>query len=171
MKIVKYSGGLIALFVLGLIAVVLMNPVLDYRTQVDIAKAPSDAWDTFMDMDHMGSWMTGFERIEVLSGEPGEVGSEYMLYFRENGRLMTVKETATIMEHGKRYGFDMENEWFDGSALITIEAIASGSRLTIDNTVHGRGLFRRTVLFLMQSKMKERQQGDIEKLRDLIESV
>ena len=124
-----------------------------------------------MNIDNMSSWMTGFERVEVLSGEPGEVGTEYMLYFRENGRVMSVKETATIMEKGKRYGFDMENEWFNGSSLISIEPVEIGSRLSVENTVSGKGLFRRAFLFLMQSKMRDRQQGDIEKLRDLIESV
>ena len=171
MKFFKYLAILLALLAAGFFAIGALNPQFDYRTQVEIAKAPAAAWDTVMNIDSMSSWITGFERMDVLSGEAGEVGTVYMLYFRENGRVMTVKETATIMEEGKRYGFDMDSEWFSGSSLITIEPVDAGSRLTIDNTVSGKGTFKRSMLFLMRSTMRDRQQSDIEKLRDLIESV
>ena len=61
--------------------------------ELDIAAQQSAVADLFMDPNNNTKWMSGLDRIEPISGEPGEPGSVYRMVPKQDDRVFV----ATVL--------------------------------------------------------------------------
>lgn len=66
---------------------------MKYTVSNTINKPLDEVIAHFRDPDCLPKWMEGLQRIEHISGTPGQVGAESKLHFLHKGKEMILKET------------------------------------------------------------------------------
>ncbi len=145
-------------------------PELSYRTQIDV-KAPVEvAFAGFTDSARMGEWKSDFISIQLLRGEPNQVGSVYRLTLKQADRNAIVTRELVAFRQNERVAYDLEHGTYSAAVEVLFEPTGTGTFMTIYNTVRGDGLFWRAALQLGKNRMMERQQQDYQRLKALLES-
>ena len=120
----------------------------------------------------MGDWLTGFESMETISGNPGEVGSKYRMIFVENGDEMVIMEEVTAFQENELFAFTLG---MPNPLISDVEVKFTGdeSKTEITATIHveGKNLLWKSTLRLMKSMIANRGQGQYNKLKEIIESA
>ena len=62
------------------------------RTTIIIRKPIKEVWTFFKNPDNLKLWLSGFQKYEQVSGEPGTVGSKARHYFIEKGKELVLDE-------------------------------------------------------------------------------
>ena len=113
--------------------------------------------------------MTGFESMETISGNPGEVGSKI---FVENGDEMVIMEEVTAFQEKNLFGFTLG---MPNPLISDVEVKFTGdeSKTEITATIHveGKNLLWKSTLRLMKSMIANRGQRQYDKLKEIIESA
>ncbi len=61
-----------------------------------VIKAPRDrVVELFRNPDNLSKWQDGFQRVEHVSGTPGETGAQKKMFYSQGGRDMVLLETIT----------------------------------------------------------------------------
>ncbi len=66
---------------------------MKYSISNTINKPLAEVIEKFSDPEGIKHWMEGLQKIENLSGTPGEVGAKSDIYFLHKGKEMIIKET------------------------------------------------------------------------------
>ena len=85
--------------------------------ELDIAAQQSAVADLFMDPLNNTKWMSGLDRIEPISGEPGEPGSVYRMVPKRDDRVFIATVLARNAPTETRLSLDAE----DTSISITVK--------------------------------------------------
>lgn len=120
---------------------------------------------------YMELWMEGFEEIEFVSGVPGQIGSEYRLLFKEGSEMNAILEKLTVVEENERLGFDMRNDFLEGSMDIQLQSNGAGTTITGTTVYNGQNAFFRSLFVLMNETMAEADQKNYDMLKAVIEST
>ena len=147
------------------------EPEFDFQNGIDIAAPVEQTWIVFHDPERMPLWLSGFVKIEYLRGEPAEVGSYYRLTFKEGDREMVMTEQITRVEENERFGMNFETGMMTADTLVTFQPIPQGTRIASETTVRGKGIFWQSMLLWYRDEMQSRQQGDLERLKGVVENL
>ncbi len=152
--------------ILGLIALGLFVQEVTYTSTVTVSAPPEVVWTTYGDAQRLSEWLGGYERMTLLSSQPGTVGSRQRLHF-ENGSSVTV--TVTEVVPYTKYGFEIKTEKLIGRVTAVLEGIDAGTRVT--QTVHARGIsfYSRAILPVIKPVLSLRQMAVLDELEYLIE--
>ena len=107
MKILKIILGLVVGLALVFFAVGIFAPSFTYENKVEVNASVEKAWAIFTDESRMGDWLTGFQSMETISGNPGEVGSKTEWSFVENGDVDYLGHRNQLAE-GLKVSFEIE---------------------------------------------------------------
>lgn len=143
---------------------------LDYKIKFEVDKPIDQTFKTFMDASLMGQWMTGFKKMETLSGHPGEVGSKYRFIFSEGGKEVIVEEEVTAVKENELFAFSMENDFLKGTGEFHFLEKDGKTEITYINDTTGRNIIFKSMLAIFRSNIMERNKTDFEKLKTIIES-
>ncbi|MBX7150937.1 SRPBCC family protein [bacterium] len=147
------------------------NPKLTFTVSVQIDQPITVVWEKFADENNMQHWMQGFKKIENVSGNPGEVGSKFRLTFDENGEEVYVDEELLVLAEKEKFAFSMDNEVLNGKGEFTFKAIDSNrTEMIYHNESEGKGLFWKSLLFLAQQQIIERNQNNFSAFKNFSES-
>ena len=69
--------------------------MLEY--EIEIARPLKDVYRAFSNPDNLPRWLSGLERTQQISGNPGEIGSKTRQIFLEHGRTVELIETVTCL--------------------------------------------------------------------------
>ncbi|MEO0560486.1 MAG: SRPBCC family protein [Chloroflexota bacterium] len=69
---------------------------MKYTTEVVINRSRDDVIELMDNQDNLKEWQSGLVSADHISGEPGQVGAQMRMHFKERGR--DVKMTETVME-------------------------------------------------------------------------
>lgn len=62
-----------------------------------VIRAPRDrVVELFSNPDNLAKWQDGFEKVEPVSGTPGQVGAQKKMFYKQGGREMELLETITL---------------------------------------------------------------------------
>ncbi len=143
---------------------------LDYKIAFEVNKPADQTFKAFMDVTLMSEWMTGFKRMETLSGKPGEVGSKYRLVFAEGDKDVIVDEEVIAMKENELFIFSMDNDFLSGTGEFRFAENNGKTTVTYINDTAGKNIVYKSVLALFRSDIMERNKKDFEKLKTIIES-
>ena len=143
---------------------------LDYKIAFEVHKPADQTFKAFMDVTLMSEWMTGFKRMETLSGKPGEVGSKYRLVFAEGDKDVIVDEEVIALEENELFIFSMANDFLSGTGEFRFAENNGKTTVTYINDTAGKNIVYKSLLALFRSDIMERNKKDFEKLKTIIES-
>jgi len=109
----------------------------------------------------MGDWLTGFESMETISGNPGEVGSKYRMIFVENGDEMVIMEEVTAFQEKNLFGFTLDADPLISDVEVKFTGDESKTEITATIHVEGKNLLWKSTLRLMKSMIANRGQGAV----------
>lgn len=169
-KLLKFVLLIVLLVVLVGVGVGYAVPEIEYTVTVDVDRPPQEVWDAFHDPSKTTEWVQGLASVELVEGEPMAVGSRYQMVFDENGEQVVMEEILEIVEAPERFAFKTSHEVMDMNAETTFEANGDGTRIVSHVTMRGNDLVTRAMMPLMKGMIAERQTGDLEALKALVEA-
>ena len=78
---------------------------MNYKVEVVIDRPREEMLVLFQDVDFMKKWQPGFQSLEVLAGDPGEVGSKSRLTYLSKGKPSEIIETIVEKDLPDRFDF------------------------------------------------------------------
>lgn len=78
---------------------------MKYKVEVIIDRPREEMLVLFQDVTFMKKWQQGFQSLEVLEGEPGEVGSKSRLTYLSKGKPSEIIETIVEKDLPDRFDF------------------------------------------------------------------
>ncbi len=169
-KVIKFVLGLVLALVLAFFGAGLVMPTLSVEASVEVERPVETAWRVFMDGDRAVEWMTGLQRMDIVAGEPGMVGSQLTLVFVENGEEMAVEEMVTSVRKHEEYGFTIDSETATGNAVVRFEDLGMRTRITLASEMQGQNPILQSIMVISQGFIRDRQRADLQKLKQMIEA-
>lgn len=169
LKFLLYSAGIIGVLVLIFLSIGWFSDELSFQSKVEVNATPAECWAVLQNPGYMEKWMEGFDEIEFVSGVPGEVGSTYRLLFKDGEEMNAILETLTVMEENERLGFDMHNDFLDGSMDIVLKASKIGTTISATTEFTGSNAMMQSMFVLMKESIAHNDQKNYDNLKAVIE--
>ena len=137
---------------------------------IDINQPPWIVAEAFLDPENHVYWTTDLERFEVVSSEPGYVGSVARLHYRQGDRRYVLEDVL------EEY---IPNEYFrsrvtGGGLIAAVEtrlvATNGGTQVRLRWSGRGTTLLTRLILPLMRRRIAREALKEFETFKRLIES-
>jgi carbon monoxide dehydrogenase subunit G len=170
-KILLGLIAIIALLIVGFIAIGFIYPTLTSETRVTINKPRDVVWKYFIDQKNLKDWLPNVKSFEKISGEPMTAGSKFKMTFDEDGREIVMTETMTEVKDKEVFAFVLENEVMTANARITFIDKGDKTEVVENNTFSGGNFFWRSLFALMQSGLEKNSAAAYEKLKANIEKI
>ena len=171
MKILKYSVITFLVLFLAYISIGLFNPTFTYSNKIEVKSTIEHAWSVFTDKNLMKEWMLDLKKVETITGNEQEVGSEFEFTFEQNGEIMVVSEVIKEIREGEYYSFDLSADVLTASTEITFSQDGGNVMIESVTEVRPKGLILKPFFFLMRSTFKEQSDQQYLALGNLIENT
>ena len=169
MKILKYVIGIIAILVIGFLALGLIMPKASYDCEIMVEKPTAESWAVLQDPEKLSGWLPGFQKMEHISGTPGTVGAVSKVYFDENGQNMIIKETITNIIPNESISMTYESDFMDMDYKLILISINGKTKINSHTIVEGNGIFSKSILALMGSSLKKQEETNLKPQKKTIE--
>jgi hypothetical protein len=137
---------------------------------VDIERPPEVVDQALLRADNAAQWNKDLVEFEVVSGEPGMVGSKGRLHYVQGGKDHFMEDVMEQAEPGRRYVSRVSGPAVTARVETRIEPVEGGTRLTIEWTGEGVKLLPRLLLPLMRRRMVRRSREELETFKGLVET-
>lgn len=140
------------------------------QTIITVKKPIRKTFDSFLDENLMTQWISGFQKIELIRGEPKRQHSKYILTLEFDGKPVAV--TQEIVEVIDQQFLYIRMEHPD---IITYSEIAFNPINTDTTKIHclskimGKGFKIKMLMPVVKSILDTRQQKDYQLFRNLLE--
>jgi Polyketide cyclase / dehydrase and lipid transport len=133
---------------------------------ISISRKPESIWTYWLDISNDVNWRDGITKAEWTSHPPYGIGSKGEHTHKKMG-LMSWEVTG--FEDGSSFEFIHTVGGLRGSiAFFEVKPENNGSRINLQMTVSGPFIMRLMMLF-MAGIMRKGVQGDLQKLKELME--
>lgn len=171
MKALKYIFIGIAVVVLAFLSLGIIHPSFTYENSIHVDASVEHSFDVFTN-DSLGpEWLIGLEGYDVLEGEPHKPGSKFLMKFNVEGQKFQFTETLNEFIPNEKFAFTMETEVFDGDVAITFTEKNGGTLISQTTTNYPKGLFNKSMFYLMKGSFAAQSQLSYDNLKELIEST
>ncbi len=171
MKVLKIIAGIILLAVIAFYLVGYFSPRVSYENRVTVRKPAGVAWQVFTDTTLMDRWLTGYQSMETLEGEPMSPGSSYKIIMEMEGERMELTEYVTAVDSARLFAFDLESDVLNSQNMVRFVPVDSATtEIVATSYAEGNGWFWRSILSMSASMMQKQGQQSYDKLKQLIES-
>lgn len=171
MNALKYIFIGLGVVILAFFSIGLMHPSFNYENEVQINSNIEHSFEVFTN-DSLGpQWLTGLKGYEVIEGAPHQPGSKFLMKFETEGQKFEFVETLTDFIPNEKFAFSMVTDYFDGEVSITFTESNGGTLLKATTTNYPKGLFNRSMFYLMKSSLQAQSQLSYKNLKQLIEST
>jgi carbon monoxide dehydrogenase subunit G len=169
MKYLKYAIGIIAILLIGFLALGFIKPNVNYECEILVDKNSNESWEVLQDVEKLPEWLQGFQKIEHISGTPGEVGAVSMVYFDYEGESMSIKETITNVVPNESISMLYESEFMNMEYKLSFTSINKTTKIITITTAEGNGIISKSILALMGSTLKHQEEENLINLKKAIE--
>jgi len=171
MTFLKYALGLVAILSVVFLLIGALVPTFSYESRIIVDAPREHSFAVFSDETRMGDWLSHFKSIELVSGAPNEVGSEYRLVIVEKGEKMVMTETVKAFDENEFYAFELDNDVMLADVEIRFSGDETSTEIVATTKVNGKNFLWRSILPLFKSMMTQRAQHDYDKLKHVIETT
>ena len=170
MKILKYIFSGLALFAILFFGTGLLFPDVEYESTIIVDRPVDKSFMVFLDARKMSEWLTGFRRLEPISGMPNIPGSKFRMIMEVNGREVSVTQEVTGFKWNELFAFKLEHDIMTVSSEVTFKSKEMKTEITARNRVYGKNLFWKSMNVFLKKSMSRQAQEDYTKLKEVIEA-
>ena len=125
--------------------------------------------ETFKDTEGAKQWMQGLQRIEPLSGTPGEVGAKTNFHFLFRKREMVIEETILEQNFPKQIKFAYRSSMGYNEVEMVFEEESEHSTRQINHSYFELKGFMKWISFLTKGMYKKQSLTYLNAFRDYCE--
>lgn len=143
---------------------------MQYTISTMIARPRTEVIQHLADSQHYSEWMESLVSMEVLEGEPGEVGTRTRLVHKMGKREVVMLETITHRENPSllRVTYEADGVW--NEAINRFEEEDGGAtRWVMETEFRCKGIMR-VMTTLMPGMFKKQTRKGMEAFRTFIEA-
>lgn len=169
MKYLKYILGLLAVLLIVFLSMGIITPKLSYDCEIVVEKSAAESWAVVQDEAKMSEWLTGFQKVEHLSGTPGTVGAVSLVYFDNEGQQMSIQETITDIVPNESISMTFEDDFMDMDYKMALTSIDGKTKINSSTTVVGNSMLSKSILVFIRGSLKAQEEANFIKLKKAIE--
>lgn len=169
MKYLKYFLGLIAILVIGFFLMGIIKPKVVYDCEIIVDKPAAESWAIVQDEERMAEWLPGFHKIEHLSGTPGTEGAVALVYFYNDGKLVSIKETITQIVPDKSISMIFEDDFMNMDYTMSLSSVDGKTKINSNTTAVGNSTISKSIMALMGGAIKAQEEDNLVNLKKTIE--
>ncbi len=140
------------------------------QASVMIHASPAAVSEVLLDIDAAPAWTAGLERLELVEGVPGRVGSVGLAHYVEGDRRYTVEDHLLEAVPGRHFKSEIRGGGLRATVETTLKSVPGGTNTTIRWSGTGTNPITKVMLPLLRKSIRQRCHADLEALRDLVES-
>lgn len=139
----------------------------EYTNEIEIARPVAEVRAAFDDPSLAPRWVTGLQKAEPIDGEIGRAGSHVRYHFAEEGMEFTLERKLHRADDDRRE-LSFESPVFSTEVEERFEEVdGGGTRVVVRNVVTSSGP---PIGDEMVEGMRQRQAGDFERLKEILEA-
>lgn len=123
----------------------------------------------FADSEGVKHWMEGLQRIEHLSGTPGEVGAKSDFYFLHKNKEMKISETILEQNLPKQIKFGYQSSMGYNEVEMMFEEISPNQVEQINNSYFELKGFGKIMGFLFKGMFKKQSMKYMVAFKEYVE--
>ncbi len=141
------------------------------QSTVIINRPIKEVWDFFKDPNTLKQWLGGFQRFEQVSGIPGTVGAKAKHYFLERGKELVLEEEIIEVIHEKKFLGTLGSPMMVNTVTNYFNDLGNNkTEYSLSSDTQFKGFFWKQIGPLMKGEFKKRQENDLQKLKQVLES-
>lgn len=141
------------------------------QTTVFINKPVKEVWEFFKNPDNLKLWLGGFQRVEHISGIPGTAGAKAKHYFLERGKELVLDEEIMEVIPEKKIAATLGSPMMVNTVTNYFNDLGNKqTEYSLSSDTQFKGFFWKQVGPLMKGEFKKRQENDLQKLKQVLES-
>jgi carbon monoxide dehydrogenase subunit G len=141
------------------------------RNSIYINRSPEVVAGVLLDPSKVILWTSDLEKFEVISKEPGLVGSKARLHYIEGSRRYVMEDHLLEVDPNRRYLSRVSGDAIDAKVETFLKPAGAGTQMEVHWTGNGKHLLLKLILPFMQKNIARQAQKDLEKLKELVESI
>lgn len=170
MKFFKYLLGIIAFLLIGFLAMGFFTPEVSYDCDIVVDKPLEESWAVSQDPEKIGEWLSGFQKIEHISGTPGTVGAVSDFYFSTDGQEMVIRETINEIVANESVSMFFTTEFMNMDYTLNMASIDGKTKISSSTTTTGNSLISKSIMALVASSIKAQEETNLDLLKKTIEN-
>lgn len=143
---------------------------LSSEMELEIDAKQKEVWSYFQNPGNFKKWMSGFEKIEMLEGIPGTVGSTYALHFNNDGNEQVLHQELTSIDPPNGLSFNLTNDLFAAQLDIRMSENAGKTKMIVNMTSEGNNAFYNAAMHLAKDDIDLNQRKNYEAFKNLLEN-
>ena len=153
MKILKYILIAILILVVIFFAFGIFQPSVSYGHEISVNKPIEEAWAVSQDETKYPLWLEGFQSMELLEGEPFQVGSKYKVIVNpgDGQPEFEMIETIVSIKDFDHVEMHFDSEFMDFEQVISVAESNGQTTLKTDSKVIGKNLMMRSMFAVMET--------------------
>ena len=141
------------------------------QSTVIINRPIKEVWEFFKDPNNLKLWLGGFQRYEQVSGTPGTVGAKAKHYFIERGKELVLDEEIIEVIPEKKFLGILGSPMMVNTVTNYFNDFGNDQTgYSLSSDTQFKGFFWKQVGPLMKGEFKKRQENDLQKLKQVLES-
>jgi carbon monoxide dehydrogenase subunit G len=139
------------------------------ESTVTIAKPPAEVFPWLLDDDKVPQWMSGLEAYEPLAPGSLHVGSRIHQELSVSGQHLRFELEVTELDAPRRAVLRFEGSGFRAANEYTVAEAAGGSGVSWVVNGETTSFKAKLIAPMVQAKLQEKHDGDLARLRALLE--
>jgi len=141
------------------------------QSTVIINRPIKEVWEFFKDPNNLKLWLGGFQRYEQVSGTPGTVGAKAKHYFIGRGMELVLDEEIIEVIPEKKFLGILGSPMMVNTVTNYFNDFGNDqTEYSLSSDTQFKGFFWKQVGPLMKGEFKKRQENDLQKLKQVLES-
>jgi uncharacterized membrane protein len=135
-----------------------------------VINSPIDiVYQAFVDTDNMLKWTKDLEKIEIVKGKFGEIGSAMQLHYNKKGRKSILQDTLEYIDPKRKIKSRVTGGGLNASVETTFYATNDRTIITMLWNGKGNNIIVTTILSILKNKIKREAQSELNLFRELVE--
>jgi uncharacterized protein YndB with AHSA1/START domain len=141
------------------------------QSKVVINKPVKEVWTFFVNPDNLKLWLAGFQRFEHISGVRDSAGAKAKHYYYERGKELLMDEEIVDVIPQKKFAGILSSAMMVNNVENYFNDIGNNqTEYSISSDTQFKGFFWKQVGPLMKGEFKKRQEGDLQRLKQILET-
>jgi len=141
------------------------------QTTVIINKPIREVWAFIKDPNSLKLWLGGFQRFEQISGTPATVGAKAKHYFLEKGKELVMEEEIIEEIPEKKFVGTLSSPMMVNTVTNYFNDLGNDqTEYSLSSDTQFKGFFWKQIGPLMKNEFKKRQENDLQRLKQVLES-